>query len=729
MASLKSPWELPVQYLKGVGEKLGKIFDREDISNFWDLLLFLPRTYEDRRKLATFQDLSKAAVTGEVIMGLGVIDRVDKQKGFGGRGRIEALCSVREIDEQGHALSGGPDYVKLVWFYDPGGIAQRFPPGSGVIFRGKVQRYQGQFQIVHPELKKSDGPLAPWEFGGWVPVYKEISGLSTRVTRRIVSLALDREELKLVPESLPDELRERLKLPSIQESLREIHFPKNWEPNPENESKPEGRFLARLAFEELFMMALTLQMRKNMWGQKAKSRADKLPQIAVSDEMVSEEAAVLPYKLTGDQQKTLKEILGDFSYNKMQAPMHRLVQGDVGSGKTAVAFLASIVAMKSGYQVALMAPTEILADQHFANFKKLFPKYAEKCFLLKGALTVKKKKEVRALLEKGEAQFIIGTQALIAEDTVFEKLGLVIIDEQHRFGVEQRLGLKKGAEGVTPHLLVMTATPIPRSLALTVYGDLDLSLILEKPAGRQPIETHIIKRRTHAKLRERLKKFVDEGRQIYIVYPLVEESEEVDMKDVKNAFQEWTDFFGPNCVDLLHGRMKSAEKDQAFTRFREGQTKVLVSTTVIEVGVDVPNASVIVIEHAERFGLSQLHQLRGRVGRGSEKSYCILIGPDNPSPMVGERLEIMAQSDDGFRIAEKDLEIRGPGEFLGRRQSGMPGFRVAHILRDAKMLELARLEAESILESDPLLSTSENQKLRDMIQRWWAGRLELTMSG
>ncbi len=725
-----SPWDIPVQFLKGVGDKLGKIFAKEDIKSLWDLLLFLPRSYEDRRKLANFADIQKAGLSGESVMGLGVIERYERRPGMGGRKWLEAWCSVRELDDTGHALSSGPDYVKLVWFHDPGGMTQkRFPAGSGVIFRGKVQNFRAQFQIVHPELKKSDGPLATWEFGGWVPVYREISGLSTRVTRRILALALERDEVKKIPEALPPDLLRRLNLPSIYESLNEIHFPRTWEPNPQHEYQPEGAHLARLAFEELFMMALTMQMRKNSWNSRENRNSLKLPKINFDESLLAEKSKDLPFQLTDDQKNALKDVAADFAFKKIDAPMHRLIQGDVGSGKTIVAFLAALAAMKNDYQAAMMAPTEILADQHFSNFQKLFPEEAKHCYLLKGALTAKTKKTVRELLAKGEVRFIIGTQALLTESTMFNRLGLVIIDEQHRFGVEQRLGLSKNSEELSPHLLVMTATPIPRSLALTVYGDLDLTVIRQKPIGRQPIETYLIKDRAQAKLRERIKEFTDEGRQVYLVYPLVEESEESDLKDVTSAFQEWDQFLGKDKAALLHGRMKSAEKDRVFQDFRSGKTRVLITTTVIEVGVDVPNASVIVIQHAERFGLSQLHQLRGRVGRGSVKSLCILVGPNSPGPMVLERLEVMVQSEDGFRIAEKDLEIRGPGEFLGRRQSGMPGFRVAHILRDAQHLELARQEAERILAVDPKLETSQNRELKEMVERWWAGRLELTLSG
>jgi ATP-dependent DNA helicase RecG len=734
----KQPWDIEVTYLKGVGPKLAEFFAKADVHTLWDLLLFLPRIYEDRRKLHSYPEILQLAASEQTVMGIGVIEKIHKRMA-GPRGRrfTEALVRVIDpADRHGLAAPSGPvptfmdPRVMFTWFYDPGNsIEKRFPEGTTVVFHGKTQMFRSVVQVTHPELQKSESELPWWEFGGFVPVYREISALSTRVIRKIMSGALQRDEVRLIEETLPEALRRELRLPELKQSLRELHFPKQWTPDLEK-PVPAGPFLKRVAFEELFMMALALQLRKSEWSNAASKNRRKIPAFSKdAPQRLKAYVAKLPFELTKGQKDALSDIVKDALLEESEVPMHRLVQGDVGSGKTIIAFLAALLMMDESYQVAMMAPTEILADQHYQNFTKLFPERAHEALLLKGALTAKQKKEARAALSEGRARFVIGTQALLTDDTLFDNLGLIIVDEQHRFGVKQRILMKGQTSGVSPHLLVMTATPIPRSLALTIYGDLNLSIVRDKPVGRIPIETHLVHRRAHLALAKRLGKFLEEGRQIYLVYPLVEESEEMDLKDVQSAFADWSKEFGAEKVALLHGRMKSKEKDSVMRAFKAGETRVLVSTTVIEVGVDVPNASVIVIEHAERFGLSQLHQLRGRVGRGSTKSYCVLVAPDKMGPNVEERLKTMVESEDGFRIAEKDLEIRGPGEFLGRRQSGLPGFRVAHIMRDVGLLERAREEAERVLAKDPELSRPEHRALREMMQRWWGGRMDLTLSG
>ncbi|NCN39811.1 ATP-dependent DNA helicase RecG [bacterium] len=734
--SSSSVWETDVQFLKGVGDKLAQIFAKAGVHTLWDLLLFLPRTYQDRRKMHSYAEMLTLASNDDFVIGLGVIERFSKKRA-GPRGRQWKEALVRVLDPDVFAQGGTlPEpspldpRILFTWFRDPRDYAEKtFPEGSVVVFRGKAKAFRSNIQIVHPELQKSTSELPEWEFGNFVPVYREISTLSTRVIRKIMALALNRPEVSQIPDIFSEELMKKLELEGISKSIRELHFPKEWE--PAQDASPSGKYLRRIAFEELFMMAIAMSMRKSEWINSSESMSRQLARLQIQDaagELKSLKSS-LPFALTGDQEKALNEVLSDLALDESPIPMHRLVQGDVGSGKTIIAFLSAIMMMKSGYQVAMMAPTEILANQHYQNFSKFFPEFAGQCMLLKGALTVKKKKEVRTAIAEGQCRFVIGTQALVTDSTLFDQLGLIIVDEQHRFGVKQRILMKEQSGAVIPHLLVMTATPIPRSLALTIYGDLNLSVIREKPAGRIPIETHLVKQRAHDKLVERLKKFLDEGRQLYLVYPLVEESEELDLKDVQSAHKEWSAAFGAANVGLLHGRMKSKEKDAVMQAFKQGELKVLVSTTVIEVGVDVPNASVIVVEHAERFGLSQLHQLRGRVGRGAQKSYCVLVGPDHPSPLSKERLDALVQSDDGFFIAEKDLEIRGPGEFLGRKQSGMPGFRVAHIIRDLELLEIARREAEKILEQDPKLVDPQNRLLKTMIERWWGGRMELTLGG
>jgi ATP-dependent DNA helicase RecG len=739
-------WDFDIRFLKGVGEKLGKVLAKADVRSLWDLLLMLPRTYEDRRRLQGWREIEAAASRNEAVLSRGVIERWTAHRaGFGGRKRLEA--SVRLVEEgpatgavpyQAHAVD--PELFDLAphlrvaprlaftFFHTFGNsLEKRYPPGTTVLFHGKAQGFRNQIQIVHPELQALDRELPSWETG-WVPVYREIAGVSTRVLRKILSQALSLPAAQSMPEILPPDFAKKLGLSPLAESLRELHFPTHWEPPP-GELKPTGPYFRRVVFEELFLMALALHLRRAEWKGKSRLEQGRVPKIAAPEGWVDRYAKLIPFELTGDQRKALEDVGRDLSLASEPVPMHRLLQGDVGAGKTIVAFTAALAVIDSGYQAAIMAPTEILANQHYQNFTRLFPERAHEALLLKGAMTAKSKKEVRAALAEGRGRFVIGTQALLTDTTGFERLGFVIVDEQHRFGVEQRLGLKHQAEGLLPHLLVMTATPIPRSLALTLYGDLSVSVIREKPKGRIPIRTHIVRKRSFDALVRRLGQFLEEGRQIYLVYPLVEESEELDLKDVQTAFEEWKNRFPDVKIGLLHGRMKAADKEAVMRDFKAGETKVLVSTTVIEVGVDVPNASVIVIEHAERFGLSQLHQLRGRVGRGSKESFCVLVAPDRPSQGVEDRLRVIESSEDGFQIAEKDLEIRGPGEFLGRRQSGLPGFRVAHILRDLETMELAREEARRVLDADPRLEKAENRGLRLMLEKWWGGRMELTLSG
>jgi len=742
MSGTQHAWDFDVRFLKGVGEKLGQVLAKADVRTLWDLLLLLPRTYEDRRRLNDWTDVESACLSGDPVLVRGVIERWTSQR-TGPRAkrlleasfRLESDGLTTPLSSQAHpvlldlapTLRGGPR-LSLTFFHNFGNsLEKRYPPGTSVLLRGKPQDYRGKIQMVHPEMQAVGNKLAPWE-RGWVPVYREIAGISTRVLRKILAQALELPAMRSLPEILPPELTRKMALPPLAESLRELHFPKHWEPTS-GDLRPSGPYFRRVVFEELFLMALALHLRRAEWKGKSRLGADRVPRIPTALGWIDRYLSHIPFELTGDQRKSLEEIGRDLSLSQEPVPMHRLLQGDVGSGKTIVAFTAALAAMDAGYQAALMAPTEILANQHFQNFTRLYPDRAHDVLLLKGALTAKAKKEVRAALAEGRARFVIGTQALLTQTTDFERLGFVIVDEQHRFGVEQRLNLKHQAEGLLPHLLVMTATPIPRSLALTLYGDLNVSVLREKPKGRIPIRTHIVKKKSFEALVKRLGEFIAEGRQIYLVYPLVEESEELDLKDVQTAYVEWQRRYPNVAMGLLHGRMKAAAKEAVMRDFKSGALRVLVSTTVIEVGVDVPNASVIVIEHAERFGLSQLHQLRGRVGRGAKESFCVLLSPDNPSAAVRERLVTIESSDDGFAIAEKDLEIRGPGEFLGRRQSGLPGFRVAHILRDLETMELAREEARRVLKTDPRLIHPEHRNLRMMLEKWWGGRMELTLSG
>lgn len=715
---------MPVRFLKGVGDVLSEKLAKAGIFSLWDFLLLMPRRYLDHRRPMTFAEIDAAARAESVVFAKGRVESYHERR-LGPRGRSLSEALVR-IDQ-----NGLPAYVYFVWFQaqQKSFVERSFPPGSEITFSGKAQLYRGRVQISHPDLYddgKSDDQ--PWHRSPYVPIYSEISGLSTRLLRKILYQALYRGEVEALRETLPREIEQALKLPSLLDSLRELHFPERTEPDPEH-GLWGSVFFRRLIFEELFYMSLSLLHQRAVWSRD-ENIGQAVPVFSGARAVMQTNATQLPFALTGDQAKVLSEIADDLECATGRVPMHRLVQGDVGSGKTVVAFLSMLASADAGFQSALMAPTEILADQHYHNFLKMFPERVDRVVLLKGSLTAKQKKLAREAIGQGSIDCVIGTQALIAEGTSFARLGLVVVDEQHRFGVAQRMAMKrKNESGLVPHLLVMTATPIPRSLALSLYGDLNLSVIREKPPGRQPIKTHLIADSQIAGLKRRVQDFVREGKQIYVVFPLVEESEELDLRDVQSAFEEWNRDFGGTAIGLLHGKMKAKDKELAMQKFKDGDTRVLMATTVIEVGVDVPNASVMVIFHAERFGLSQLHQLRGRVGRGAESSLCVLVAPQYLGAMSRERLMAMVESDDGFYIAEKDLELRGPGEFLGTRQSGVPAFRVAQIVRDVSLLVEARARAEAVIALDPELKLPESATLRKGLNLWWGQRLETIQSG
>jgi ATP-dependent DNA helicase RecG len=544
-----------------------------------------------------------------------------------------------------------------------------------------------QNEIDHDTF--DDPALAAVHAGRRVPIYRKLGDFSSKRLREIIHATLQSIPDSIIKETLPAELRQRQRLIQRSRAFREIHFP------------PEDALLAeyerarspahhRLIFEDFFWLALGLGMKR---GQRIKESKGAF--IRIDSRIKESIASVLPFKLTSAQRNVVKQIFSDM---QSDAPMNRLLQGDVGSGKTIVALIAMLAAVENGYQTALMAPTEILAEQHARNIKRLLRATPYRVELLTGSLRAAEKRRLHANLAAGEIQACIGTHALVQEAVSFKNLGLVVIDEQHRFGVMQRAELR--ARGFNPDVLVMTATPIPRSLAMTVYGDLDVSVIDEMPPGRTPVETKVFADNTED--RKRVKKLITNelkaGRQVYVVYPLVEESEKMDLKDATQRYEYLRDKVFPKyTVGLIHGKMKSAEKDEVMRRFIAGEIHILVSTTVIEVGVDVPNASLMVVEHAERFGLSQLHQLRGRVGRGAEKSYCLLLTSDKRSAAAEERLGIMEQTSDGFLIAEKDLELRGAGELLGTKQSGLPEFRMGNLVRDQPILERARKEAQFYL--------------------------------
>jgi ATP-dependent DNA helicase RecG len=537
------------------------------------------------------------------------------------------------------------------------------------------------------EENEDDPSLAAIHVGRRVPVYRKLGEFRAKRLREIMHAVLERLDDQSIGETLPSDLLKRQKLIGRAEALRRIHFPTEDVPLAEYERARSPAHL-RLIFEEFFWVALALGLRR---GERIKETKGAL--IEITDLVRERIASVLPFQLTSAQERVIARIFDDM---QSDAPMNRLLQGDVGSGKTIVALQAMLAAMENNYQSALMAPTEILAEQHARNVKRLLARTPFRVELLIGSLRAAEKKRLHKEIATGDIHAVIGTHALIQESVQFQKLGLIVIDEQHRFGVLQRAELR--TRGFNPDVLVMTATPIPRSLAMTAYGDLDVSVIDELPPGRTPIKTVVVGEDQRAGVYKGVEREVRAGRQVYVVYPLIEESEKMDLKDATRMFEQLRDRVFPNFnVGLLHGKMKSAEKEEGMRRFVNGEINILVATTVVEVGVDVPNASVMVIEHAERFGLSQLHQLRGRVGRGAEQSFCVLLASEKQTSVARERLGIMEETNDGFRIAEKDLEIRGPGEVMGTRQSGIPTFRIGNLVRDVLILEEARREAEHYL--------------------------------
>jgi ATP-dependent DNA helicase RecG len=559
-------------------------------------------------------------------------------------------------------------------------------------------------EFAEDEESNADPALAAIHVGRRVPVYRKLGEFRAKRLREIMHEVLSRIDDEAITETLPSDLRSRQHLIPRADALRRIHFPAEDVPLADYERARSPAHL-RLIFEEFFWVALALAIQKGERTKEAKGAV-----IEMTERVRERIASILPFQLTSAQERVIKRIFDDM---QSDAPMNRLLQGDVGSGKTIVALQAMLAAMENNYQAALMVPTEILAEQHARNIKRLLAQTPYRVELLIGSLRAAEKRRLHKDLAAGDIHACIGTHALIQEAVAFNKLGLIVIDEQHRFGVLQRAELR--TRGFNPDVLVMTATPIPRSLAMTAYGDLDVSVIDELPPGRTPIKTVVVGEDQRAGVYKGVEREVRAGRQVYVVYPLVEESEKIDLKDATRMYEQLRDRVFPNfSIGLLHGKMKTAEKDDVMRRFVSGEIQVLVATTVIEVGVDVPNASLMVIEHAERFGLSQLHQLRGRVGRGAEQSFCVLLASDKRTSVARERLGIMEETNDGFRIAEKDLEIRGPGEVMGTRQSGLPTFRIGNLVRDVEILEEARREADYYLTSRRL--TRETSKLIERVR-------------
>jgi ATP-dependent DNA helicase RecG len=702
------PLQGPLQYLKGVGPRRAADLQRAGLSTVEDLLYRFPTRYEDRGHFQTIASLKpgeSASVSAEVLS-CGI--RPTRRPRF-------KIFEMLLRDQTGS--------LRAVWFNQPF-LKDVFHPHQRVILFGKLELTSHGLQMQGPQYEiLGDEPVdeSPQDgqapdtvhTGRVVPVYEKTGQLTAKMQRTLVHQALQAMPAQL-PDPLPAAVRARQKLIDRRDALEQVHFPDADASIAELNAfrSPAHR---RLIFEEFFLFQLGIVLRRRRADSERKGRA-----VVINDDIREAVRRILPFRLTGDQKTVIKEIVTDM---QRPQPMNRLLQGDVGSGKTIVALMAALVAMENGLQVAFMAPTEILAEQHFFNIRRLLEAARFRLTLLTGGTPARKRREALAELAGGSLQMVIGTHALVQEDVAFRELGLAIIDEQHRFGVLQRATLR--AKGLHPDVLVMTATPIPRTLALTTYGDLDVSVMREMPPGRQPIATTARPESRRDEIYAFVRKEIEAGRQAYIVYPLVEESAKVDLKAATEMADHLAqDVFPELRVALLHGRLKQDAKDRVMGAFVRGEFDILVSTTVIEVGVDVPNATVMVIEHAERFGLSQLHQLRGRVGRGAHRSYCVLLYQYPITEQGKERLKALTDTTDGFEIAERDLQLRGPGDFFGTRQSGMPTLRVGDLLRDHALMEEARREAVAALDDPDQAAT-----LTALVNTGWEQRFGLVGIG
>ncbi len=693
-----SSTDLPIERLKGVGPGKGRLFKTLGITTIREALHYLPCRYEDRSTIAPISSLV-IGISGTASGTVVAVNSVGRRRGG---------VSIVEI-----VLHDGEGYLKVKWFNQPY-MLRNFRVGQAIVVSGVVKR--NAYSIPQIEMDSPEYEIVTCDeearvhTGRVVPVYRLTEGISQKQFRKLM-FAVVEEYASALQDPLPAEIISACHLPSLRESICELHFPRDVRHIHELNSG-SSRFHSRLVFDELFLfeLGLAVMKRRSAGGDGISIQS----QGRLSDALLT----LLPFDLTSAQKRVIDEIRKD-----MKAPrvMNRLIQGDVGCGKTVVALAAMLDAVESGYQAALMAPTEILAEQHYLIIYRLIEKLGLKVLLLTGGA----RKGTSERAEGHDADIVVGTHALIQETVKFRNLGLVVIDEQHKFGVMQRALLRK--KGKNPDLLVMTATPIPRSLALTLYGDLDSSLIDELPPGRQPVETRWVSAIQREEIFNLLKKELAAGRQAYVVYPAIEGSEKADLKTAIQGKEAFEQKFPAFRVGLLHGRMKTGEKDEIMHSFKAGEIDILVSTTVIEVGVDVPDATLMIIVHAERFGLSQLHQLRGRVGRSAHQSFCILIAYPPLSEDARRRLDIMVKTNDGFRVAEKDLEIRGPGEFLGTRQAGLPDLRHADIVRDGELLEKAKQQAFRIIGTDPELE--KFPFLKRHLDVFWKGRVDFFRTG
>ena len=672
----KDPSKTDVMYVKGVGPKIGSLMHKLNIFTARDLLFYFPKRHVDYSSRTYIKDL-KEGMNATVIGTIKSISAHNTKNNLG-------IIGVSVVDETG--------IIKLNFFYAKASkfllerYKSQFVKGSNIIISGKakIDKYSGTYTIDKPEFQVLSGEFESGKnlnLARIVPVYQLVDGLNIKTLRRAIYNAIEQFS-PVINNVIPQDIRERHNLLDRNKAIRQIHF-------PENEDTLE-RARYTLVFEEFFLLQLKLAMLREENTQKIKA----IPLKIKKDGLVQKFIDSLPFTLTNGQNKAVKEILKDIS---SETPMQRLLQGDVGSGKTVVACIMLLSAVENGYQGVLMAPTEILAQQHFNNFISWLTPFGLSVGLFTGTNGIKARRKLETDLKNGQINIAIGTHALIQDGIEFQNLGAIVIDEQHRFGVKQRSQLM--TKGKNPQVLTMTATPIPRTLALTTQGDLDFSIIDEMPKNRKPIKTFVIKQSQRKQAYKMLQKEIDDGHQCYIVYPLIDESETLSAKAAsKEAERLQTEVFPHLKIGLLHGKLSNAEKDDVMTKFKNKEFDILVSTTVVEVGVDVPNATVMMIENAERFGLSQLHQLRGRVGRSDLQSYCILVPAGNSTTTI-ERLKIMEQTNNGFIISEKDLELRGPGEILGTRQSGMVNFALADILKDTKILEQARAEAFNLIQA------------------------------
>jgi ATP-dependent DNA helicase RecG len=691
-----------IQFIQGVGPRIASLLARKNLSTIEELLYFLPRRYEDRRTISRIAE----TVPGRRQTIVGRVIRADSR--FYGRRRVfEAM-----VDD-------GSGILKAKWFKGREAFLRgAFKPDAHVILTGEVTGFPFEKEIIHPDFEiLNDQEDQLLHFKRIVPIYSETEGLPQKTIRRILWKVV-RDFAHLVQSPIPGEICGKRNLMEIGEAVRQVHFPGNDQPlDLYQEMRSEAH--RRLIYDEFFFFQLGMALRKQ--GGVLEQGISFL----TDGEMVRKFYRLLPFALTAAQRRVITEIELD-----MASPnsMNRLLQGDVGSGKTVVSMAALITACENGHQAAIMAPTEILAEQHYRNFRVWAENLGLRTALLTGGLKTVERRELQGRIQNGEIDLVVGTHALIQEGVLFRDLGLIVIDEQHRFGVVQRATLRQ--KGQIPDVLVMTATPIPRTLAMTLYGDLDISVIDEMPPGKTPVRTKVFSESQRTRVYEIIRREAKKGNQIFIVYPLVEASENLDLKDATRMAEHLRKEIFPECrVGLVHGRMKGKEKEQVMNDFGNKLIDILVSTTVIEVGIDIPEASLMVIEHAERFGLSQLHQLRGRVGRSDIPSFCILLTQKTGSEDARKRLRIMEQTNDGFRIAEEDLAIRGPGEFMGTRQSGLPDFRIASVVRDGRILGEARADAFALAEDDPRLENKDHLALREVLLRRWRGRLEMAKTG